>query len=209
MTKRPNAVLLASGGLDSTTLAYWLRSKDTSYIPLFVDYGQHCAQTEIETLRSVLPADDASELDIIHIADIYKWSTSRLIKPANLWTDEVDHSDLYVPYRNLLLLTVGSAYAQSRGASVLYSAFINSNHAIEIDCSAAFFENLSALLASYGSVKVEMPFRNMSKREVCELGSLLQVPIGKTFSCQASPDFPCGACPNCVDRLDALERLHS
>lgn len=208
MTKRADVVLMASGGLDSTTLAYWLRSQAIPFVALFVDYGQHCAQTEIETLRSVLPTDGVIELDTVRIADIYKRSTSRLIKPANLWTDKVDHSDLYVPYRNLLLLTVGSAYAQSRGASALYSAFINSNHAIEIDCSAAFFENLSALLASYGSVKVEMPFRNMSKREVCELGISLRAPIGKTFSCQASPDFPCGACPNCVDRLEALERLH-
>lgn len=209
MIKRIDAVLLASGGLDSTTLAYWLRSRTISFVPLFVDYGQHCAKTEIETLRSVLPADTLVELDTIRIHDIYKWSASRLIKPANLWTDGVEYADLYVPYRNLLLLTVGSAYAQSRGASSLYSAFINSNHAIEIDCSAVFFENLSALLASYGSVKVEMPFRNMSKREVCELGISLRAPIGKTFSCQASPDFPCGACPNCVDRLDALEQLHA
>lgn len=208
MTDNTKAVLLASGGLDSTTLAYWLRSKAVPFVALFVDYGQHCGQTEIETLRTVLPADPMLELDTIRVADIYKRSTSRLIKPANLWTDEIDHSDLYVPYRNLLLLTVGSAYAQSRGASVVYSAFINSNHAVEIDCSAAFFDNLSSLLASYGSVKIEMPFRNMSKREVCELGISLSVPIGKTFSCQASPDFPCGACPNCVDRLDALERLH-
>jgi 7-cyano-7-deazaguanine synthase len=209
MIKRIDAILLASGGLDSTTLAYWLRSHTISFVPLFVDYGQHCAKTEIETLRSVLPADTLVELDTIRIDDIYKWSASRLIKPANLWADGVEYADLYVPYRNLLLLTVGSAYAQSRGASALYSAFINSNHAIEIDCSAVFFENLSALLASYGSVKVEMPFRNMSKREVCELGISLRVPIGKTFSCQASPDFPCGACPNCVDRLDALEQLHA
>ena len=46
-----------------------------------------------------------------------------------------------------------------------------------------------------------------SKFEVAKLGIELGAPIGKTFSCQASPDVPCGACPNCVDRLGALKRL--
>ncbi len=207
MKKMADSILLASGGLDSTTLAYWLRARSISYVPLFIDYGQHCARIELATLRSVLPTDAAAALDTISIADVYENSASRLIKAPDLWHDKIDHSDLYVPYRNLLLLSVAAAYAQSRAAAVVYSAFINSNHALEIDCSAAFFENLSSLLASYGSVKIEMPFRNMSKRAVCELGLSLGAPIAKTFSCQVSPDFPCGACPNCVDRLDALEAI--
>lgn len=52
-----------------------------------------------------------------------------------------------------------------------------------------------------------MPFRNFSKYEVAKLGIELQAPVGATFSCQASPDIPCGACPNCVDRLKALREL--
>jgi 7-cyano-7-deazaguanine synthase len=203
-----DAVLLASGGLDSTTLAFWLDSRGVSYVPLFIDYGQHCAETEIQTISHVLPGPALKRLDTVSITPVYKWSTSRLIKPPDLWRDNVDHNDLYLPYRNLLLLTVGAAYAQSRGIGTVYTAFINSNHAIEIDCSAAFFENLSALLASYGAVALEMPFRNMSKREVAEIGISLGAPIGRTFSCQASPTFPCGACPNCVDRLEALDKLH-
>src|SRR5690606_8791711 len=66
--------------------------------------------------------------------------------------------------------------------------------------------NLENLLSEYGSVKIEMPFRNLSKFEVAKLGVELGAPIGKTFSCQASPTVPCGACPNCVDRLRSEER---
>src|SRR5689334_16742604 len=143
MKNASDAVLLASGGLDSTTLAYWLRARGLPYVPLFINFGQHCAQTELTTLRAVLPAEAFAELDTISVSDIYKQSASRLIKPADLWHDKIEYTDLYLPYRNLLLLSVGAAYAQSRGAKTLYSAFINSNHALEIDCSAAFFEQLS------------------------------------------------------------------
>ena len=138
---------------------------------------------------------------------MYNGSSSRLISEADLWREPVDDEDLYLPYRNVLLLSVASAYAQSRGIGSIYSAFINSNHAKEIDCSAEFFHRLSALLGEYGSIELRMPFRDFSKRRVAKLALELGVPIGTTYSCQASSTVPCGACPNCVERSDALQAL--
>ncbi len=202
-----SAVLLASGGLDSTTLAYWLVEKSVSFVPLFLDYGQHCSDTEFQTAVEVLPPNIGTAIERINISGVYRNSSSRLIREADLWREDVAYTDLYLPYRNLLMLTVGAAYAQSRGCGSLYAAFINSNHAIEIDCSAEFFDNLSVLLSAYGSVEVRMPFRSMSKYEVALEGVRLRAPIAQTFSCQVSSVIPCGACPNCVDRLDALQAL--
>lgn len=207
MNKPNDSVLLASGGMDSTTLAYWMLDKNIKFRPVFINYGQHCVNTELDTLRSVLPKDLVNSIEILNISDVYKYSTSRLICEPDLWNDKVSHEDFYLPYRNLLFLTIGSAYAQSHGYSFLYTAFINSNHAKEIDCSAQFFDRLGELLGDYGSVQVKMPFRDLSKYEVAKLGIELQAPIGHTFSCQASAVIPCGACPNCVDRLEAFSRL--
>ena len=198
------SVLLASGGLDSTTLAYWLIDKNISFMPLFINYGQHCSETEYQTLYDVLPKKLKPRIVFLNISDVYKNSASMLINEANLWETPINYQDLYLPYRSLMLLSIGAAYSQSHGYSKLYSAFINSNHAQEIDCSAKFFSSLSKLLASYGSVEIDMPFRNLSKFEVAKIGIGLGAPIGKTFSCQASSQIPCGACPNCVDRLEAL-----
>jgi 7-cyano-7-deazaguanine synthase len=203
----PSAILLASGGLDSTTLAYWLRDKGTGFVAVFIDYGQHCAQTERERLADVLPADTFGQFVELNISDIYRGCSSRLIKRPDLWVESVTGDDLYLPYRNLLLMAVGSAYAQSRGASELYAAFINSNHAKEIDCSAEFFDRLGGMLSDYGTVRIRMPFRDFPKSKVAEIGLALGAPIARTFSCQASSFVPCGACPNCVDRLEALAAL--
>lgn len=202
-----NGVLLASGGLDSTTMAYWLLSKKIDFVPLFINYGQHCAATEFETLKKVLPVSYISKIEYIDISDVYTKSTSRFIRPANLWEDDVEADDLYIPYRNVLLLTVGASFARTIQLSNVYSAFINSNHAKEIDCSNQFFETMEGLLTEYGSVKINMPFRYYSKFEVAKIGIELGAKIGDTFSCQASPQIPCGACPNCVDRLSALQQL--
>jgi 7-cyano-7-deazaguanine synthase len=106
-----------------------------------------------------------------------------------------------------LFLSIAAAYAQSIGAKNVYSAFINSNHAKEIDCSADFFAKIEALLDVYNSVKINMPYRNMSKTEVAKLGISLKVPIASTYSCQVNSQNPCGSCPNCVDRIEAMNAI--
>lgn len=201
------SAVLCSGGLDSTTLVYYLIDKSVDFIPLFIDYGQHCVQKEYETLLDVLPSKYKTKLVKIELSSIYSGCKSRLISEPDLWQDDVVADDLYLPYRNLLLLSAGAAFAQSRGMEKIYAAFINSNHAKEIDCSAEFFSALSAIFSNYGSVQIEMPFRYMSKYEVAKIGMELNAPIANTFSCQASSKVPCGACPNCVDRLEALSEI--
>jgi len=193
--------------MDSTVLAYDLARKGEKIILLFLDYGQHCAKKELDTLGSVAPKAYQANIRVVKIGDVYKQSNSRMIIEANLWVDNVVADDLYLPYRNLLFLSIASAYAQSIGAKKVYSAFINSNHAKEIDCSMDFFNQLENLLESYGSVKIEMPYRDYSKTEVAKLGLLVDAPIAVTYSCQANSNTPCGACPNCVDRLVAMDAL--
>jgi 7-cyano-7-deazaguanine synthase in queuosine biosynthesis len=58
------AVLMASGGLDSTVLAFWLIRRNINFVPLFVDYGQHSRKTEFQTLKKVLPADFAKQINV-------------------------------------------------------------------------------------------------------------------------------------------------
>jgi 7-cyano-7-deazaguanine synthase len=193
--------------MDSTTLAYKLRRDAVEFVPLFVDYGQHCARTEYRTLVAVLPEEMREQVQVIRLGDVYAGCCSRLIVEPDLWREPMQDHDLYVPYRNLLLLTAGAAFAQCHGCGRLYAAFINSNHAREIDCSAQFFERLSRILADYGTVDIVMPFRHMTKVDVARVGISLGAPIARTFSCQAASEVPCGACPNCVERLDALRSL--
>lgn len=202
-------VILVSGGLDSTTLMYLFLSKGVNFVPLFINYGQHCVDQEYNTLREVIPPQFRDKIEVVDVSSIYKYSQSRFIKPADLWEEDIVADDLYIPYRNVLLMTIGASFAQTIGLNRVYSAFINSNHAKEIDCSSTFFGELSSLLSEYGSIEIEMPFRELSKYEVAELGIKLHAPIGSTFSCQASPKIPCGACPNCVDRLEAIREIEN
>ena len=200
-------VALVSGGLDSTVMMYWLASKGIDFLPLFIDYGQHCAQTELQTLHLVIPSGIGNSISIIDIRCVYAGSRSRLIVAPDLWTENITADDLHLPYRNSLLLTTAAAFAESHGLEAVYSAFINGSCAREDDCTLAFFNEIGKLVERYGGVKIMTPFGAMSKSDVVRMGVDLGVPIDRTFSCQANPTTPCGACPNCVDRLEALETI--
>jgi len=199
------ALLLSSGGLDSTTVAYWLLESGKRILPVFFDYGQHCVEKEWTTLNDVLPKDLAVRPPRrVCFSDIFKGSRSRLIREADPWSEHVDVAELYIPYRTLLFFSASAALAQTLELRDVYSGFINSNHAKELDCSTAFLNSLGELAANVGPVRFIAPFREMSKKQVVETAKRLAVPIGRTFSCQLFSDIPCGACPNCVDRLEAL-----
>ncbi|HEY3778519.1 MAG TPA: 7-cyano-7-deazaguanine synthase [Rhizomicrobium sp.] len=201
-------ILLASGGLDSTTLAYWLKKCRVSFVPVFFDYGQHCVEKEWTTLQGVLPPG-LPHPKRVDISDVFANSCSRLIKEADLWTETITDNDLYLPYRTLLFFSVAVSIAQSMNLGEVYSGFINSNHAKELDCSADFLNSLEALAAHVGPVRIHLPFREKSKTDVTRLAVQLGVPIGTTFSCQVFSNTPCGACPNCVERLNAIANMEA
>ncbi len=196
-------ILLSSGGLDSTTVAYKLHSQGIEFVPTFLDYGQHCSELEWARVNEVLPSGTPPP-ERLDISDVFRGSTSRLIDEADLWNESVADDDLYVPYRTMLFFATAAARAQTLGLSEVYTGFINSNHAKEIDCTADFLNQLDGLTEATGPVRFFSPFRFSSKFEVAREAVKLGVPIGRTYSCQASSNFPCGACPNCVERLKAL-----
>jgi 7-cyano-7-deazaguanine synthase len=193
--------------MDSTVLAFWLVSQGLDVWPFFIDYGQHCAERELTTARTVLPRSIAERIETVRVGDVFRPSKSILISETNLWERTVSASELHLPYRNLFFLVTGCALAATRGLGALYSAFINSNHAMEIDAGRTFLDGVRQLAGNVGGVALEMPFREMSKTEVAQLGAQLGAPIALTFSCQANAQAHCGACPNCVDRLHALQAI--
>lgn len=207
VSDEPSAVALVSGGVDSTTMAYWLADQSTRFVPVFIDYGQHTAQRELASIRQNLTETMLGPLEVLHLGDVYGHSESRMIHAPDLWTDVVTSDDFLLPYRNLLILTAGAAFAQTLGIDCVYAAFIDANFSFESDASLEFLNRMSEILGDYGSARIEFPFRDMTKSEVALLGYRLGVPIASTYSCLASPDVPCGACANCVDREEALDAV--
>jgi 7-cyano-7-deazaguanine synthase len=208
-----SAVVLASGGLDSTTLAFWLRDRGTRVRMLSFDYGQRHAR-ELECAKQV-----AGTLRTPHdIADLR--SLGRLVRGSALTDPGVPVPDGHyaaesmratvVPNRNAVLLDIAVAVAIANGCAGVAFGAHGGDHAIYPDCRPAFVAafTASAALANEGFLpagfQVAAPFLNCDKAKVVRLGSQLGVPFALTWSCYKGGAVHCGTCGTCTERREAF-----
>jgi 7-cyano-7-deazaguanine synthase len=208
-----HVVAIVSGGLDSTTLAWWLAARGARLTLLSVDYGQRHAR-ELGFAREAADALGA----VHHVADLRSVAsllggsalTSPAVKvPDGHYTDESMRATV-VPNRNALLLDLAVGLAITTGAgAVAYGAHAG-DHAVYPDCRpefAAAYEQM-ARTANEGFLpagfEVLAPFLAMSKADIAVLAARLGVPAGQTWSCYRGGDVHCGTCGTCTERREAF-----
>ena len=214
------ALVLSSGGLDSTTcLAIAVNKFSAANVAaLCVSYGQRHAK-ELDAARHVAQYYHVP-LYQLNAADIFKFSDSALLQSSDV---ELNHStyaeqvnqktriDTYVPFRNGLMLSMAAAFADSifKEDVELYIGVHSDDitgHAYA-DCSAQFVAAMSAAvrIGTYEKIHLVAPFLCQTKADVVKVGLELNVPYQLTWSCYEGGDYPCGKCATCLDRAHAFE----
>lgn len=208
-----HAVVIISGGLDSTVLAYWLASHGTRLALLSIDYGQrHRIELEYARATAVQLGMSHQVADLSGLAALLGGSAltdSAVEVPDGHYTDASMRATV-VPNRNAIMLDVAVAAAISCGAdAVAYGAHAG-DHAIYPDCRPEFFEGYRALAASANEgflpagFEVIAPFLGLSKADIVSLGAEIGVPFAATWSCYRGLNLHCGMCGTCVERREAF-----
>ena len=210
----PKAVVLLSGGLDSTTALAVARSRGFDCYALSVDYGQR-HRVELERAAVVAKALGAVEQRVVTI-DLRQIGGSALTAdiavPKDRSTADMSHGVpvTYVPARNTILLGLALGYAETVGA---FDLFIGANvldYSGYPDCRPEFlsaFESLANLATKAGTegagtFRVHSPLLKMTKAEIIRMGTKLGVDYALTLSCY-DPDaagHACGRCDSCALR---------
>lgn len=213
------AVVLLSGGLDSSTLLHYVvrRLGAGEVHALSFLYGQK-HRRELESAAWQAKAAGVRAHDVVDMGFF-----GGLIPGGSALTDpavavpelaELDAAALtqpptYVPNRNMMLLSVAAAYAEARGIrDVFYGAQTQDSYGYW-DCTPAFVERINAVLAlnHRPPVTVHAPFVRMRKAEEIALGLELGVDYAHTWTCYRGEAAPCGECPSCVERIAAFKEL--
>lgn len=203
-------VLILSGGLDSSVLAYVLaREQRHEVLALTVNYGQRHSK-EIAAAKAICEGLDLEHkiADITNLTPLLAGSslTSDDIKvPEGHYTDESMKATV-VPNRNMLLLAIAGAWAISRKANyVAYGAHCG-DHAIYPDCRPEFTAAIekALMLSDWHSVELIRPFITSTKADIVQRGHQLGVPMGQTWSCYQGRALHCGKCGTCVERKEAF-----
>jgi 7-cyano-7-deazaguanine synthase len=205
------AVVLLSGGLDSTTTLAVTRDRGFEVYALSVDYGQR-HRVELERAAAVAKALGAAEhrtvsLDLRQIGG--SALTADVAVPKGRTADAMGHGIpvTYVPARNTILLGLALGYAEVVGA---FDLFIGANvldYSGYPDCRPEFLEAFGRLanlatkagVEGAGEFKVHAPLLKMTKAEIIREGVRLGVDYAPTLSCYA-PDpagRACGGCDSC------------
>jgi 7-cyano-7-deazaguanine synthase len=213
MSKR--AVVLLSGGLDSTTAAWLARASDFELYALSFDYGQR-HKKELEAAAQVARDVGAQQHQIVRM-NLSDWAASSLTGDGEIPTEPNGERipSTWVPARNHIFLAVASGYAEVVGASAIYIGVSQVDYSGYPDCRGEFLDAFqhAADLASKRfveegvSIPVLAPFLYLPKSGVIRLGLALGVDYAQTWSCYQGGDRPCQVCDSCRLRAAAFAQV--
>lgn len=214
-TEQKKAVVLLSGGLDSTTVAAIAREQGFSVHALSFDYGQN-HRVELEFARRVAAAQGLAGHAVVKV-DLRSFGGSALTSdspvPKHRSAEEIGHGVpvTYVPARNTVFLALALAYAETLGAADIFLGVNALDYSGYPDCRPEFiaaFEAMANLATKMGTedgrrIRLHTPLIAMTKKEIVETGMRLGVDYSLTTTCyDPAPDgAACGACDACLLRL--------
>jgi 7-cyano-7-deazaguanine synthase len=213
------AVILLSGGLDSSTVLYQARADGYECYAISFDYQQR-HQRELQSAMLVAKSVGVVQHQIVNF-DLRLWGGSALTDnaialPQDRSLDEMsEHIPVtYVPARNTIFLSFALGYAETIGAQRVYIGVNALDYSGYPDCRPDYIEAMQEVFrlgTKQGregqSINIVAPLINLKKTEIIQLGNQLGVPWALTWSCYAGGEKACGVCDSCKLRLAAFHEL--
>lgn len=208
--EKEKAVIILSGGMDSTTLLYDIKSQGYDVYALSVNYGQR----HKKELR--LAKKTCLNLNIPH--KIIKLKALNELAPSSLTRKEINVPEGHyedetmkltvVPNRNMVLLSLATTYAISLKAKKLFYGAHAGDHAIYPDCRKEFIDKMREVIkiADWVCVDLEAPYWDIDKGDIAIKGKQLGVDYSLTWTCYKGRKKACGKCGACQERLEAFKK---
>lgn len=218
------AVVLLSGGLDSSTVLYAAKAQGLDCYALSFDYGQRHRQ-EMGAATAIAQAAGVKEHQVVTF-NLGQWGGSALTdsgldlptgrSPTEMTTDI---PITYVPARNAIFLSFGLSYAEAIGAGQIHIGVNQLDYSGYPDCRPDFIAAIQEAFRlgtrqgrESTPIEIVAPLINHRKTDIIQLGNALGVPWAQTWSCYSdgvgkTPPLACGVCDACQLRLAAFATL--
>lgn len=210
------AIVLLSGGLDSTTALYLAKDKgfDEIYAITFL-YGQK-HNKELEYAKNIAKKAGVLEHKIVNLM-LNQWGDCSLTNDKiDIHDGKIDNEEIpatYVPARNMVFLSVAASYADALDIADIFIGVSEVDYSGYIDCREEFIKSMEDTInlgTELGVVKkqhitIHAPFMHMTKTQEIQLGVKLNVNYADTWSCYKGGEKPCGTCDSCLLRAKAFK----
>jgi len=212
------AIVLLSGGLDSTTVLAIAKAHDFECYALSFDYGQK-QRSELESAKTIAKQSKVAEHRImkISLADIggSALTDDKIDVPKYSKSDEIPVT--YVPARNTIFLSFALAWAEVIDCQKIYIGVNALDYSGYPDCRPEFikaFEDMANLATKQSvegeKIEIKTPLISMTKAEIIQKGLSLGVDYSQTISCYLanSNGEACGECDACVLRINGFNNAN-
>jgi len=208
------AVILLSGGLDSSTTLYYALSQGYACHCLIFDYGQK-HKKEIIQAKAVARKAGCKSF-VVKISLPWKGSAlldNKISVPQGRALDAKGIPVTYVPARNIIFLSFAASYAEAIGAKIIFIGANAVDYSGYPDCRPEFIRSYQRMLeqglkssVEGKSIKVMTPLIHLSKARIVKLAIKLKVPLYLTWSCYNGASKPCGTCDSCRLRAQGFKQ---
>jgi 7-cyano-7-deazaguanine synthase len=207
------AVVLLSGGLDSTVAAALAKRDGFELHALSFDYGQR-HKRELESAKAVAARLGAASHTVLRVP-VGDYGGSALTDAGIAVPTGRDEAQMggdipvtYVPARNIVFLSLALGVAEVRGADAIFIGANALDYSGYPDCRPEFFrafEEMARLGTKRGvegrPVRIEVPLQHMTKADIVRAGAKAGAPLELTWSCYQGGEVACGVCDSCALRL--------
>lgn len=205
-----SVVAVYSGGMDSTVLLYRMLEAGVQVKgALTVDYGQkHSKEISGATEICGILGIQQQVLDLRNLTPLFGKSslTNHGERVPEGHYEEESMKSTVVPNRNMILLSLATAWAISLEADAVAYAAHSGDHAIYPDCREVYAKAVDSAirLCDWREIVLYRPFVNWDKARIVKEGVRLGAPLELTWSCYKGRQWHCGRCGTCVERREAF-----
>jgi|TARA_Y100000310_G_scaffold247412_1_gene253010 7-cyano-7-deazaguanine synthase len=204
------AVIILSGGMDSTTLLYQILSEGYETSAISFDYNQKHKKELMVATKTCQKFDVPHK--IINLSILNELAPSSLTRddwevPEGHYADE-NMKETVVPNRNMVMLSLATSYAIGIKANEVFYGAHSGDHDIYPDCRKEYVKQLSKTIemCDWHKIKLVAPFLNIDKGDIVIKGQALNVDYSLTWTCYKGKDKACGKCGSCTERLEAFDK---
>ena len=209
------AIVILSGGMDSTTAAFIAKKQGFEIIPVHFNYSQRTEKRELKAFNDICDylKIDKEKRYVIDLPFFKQIGASALVdEKIEVPTDGIKPGIpvTYVPFRNGIFLSIAAAVAEKEGAEAIYIGVVEEDSSGYPDCTEEFIQNMQKAINSGTKpethIEIKTPLIHLKKEDIVKKAVEVGVPLELTWSCYKEEEKACGVCDSCRLRLKGFEK---
>ncbi len=209
------AIVVLSGGMDSTTTAYIAKNEGYEIVALHFNYGQRTQNKELEAFENIckelkIHSKYVVDLDFFKQIGASALTDKNIAVPTGGLTKDIPIT--YVPFRNGIFLSIAGAVAEKENCQAIFIGVVEEDSSGYPDCTEGFIQSIqnSINLGTRDTthIQIKTPLIHLRKKDIVKKAIEVGVKLELTWSCYQNEDKACGVCDSCRLRLQGFQKAN-